>query len=163
MSTPLALRSFRASAICCIISACASGTSLKVKTPQPSLKRRYAPKEMRAQNGSYHVVREILYMNWDRRTYHRHDFLLDLFGERDDFHVHGKVNLYYVSIRVHVNPVQGVPYRGQEHRDADGLLGACHVCGDSMQCFLTRVCGRVSCIDTLRRCRVGVCNARSLN
>ena len=37
-------------------SLCASGTSLKVKTPQPSLKRRYAPKEMRAQKGSYDVV-----------------------------------------------------------------------------------------------------------
>jgi hypothetical protein len=29
------------------------GTSLNVKTPYPSLKRRYAPKETRAQNGSY--------------------------------------------------------------------------------------------------------------
>ena len=39
-------------------SLCASGTSLKVKTPQPSLKRRYAPKEMRAQKGSYNLVSE---------------------------------------------------------------------------------------------------------
>ena len=39
-------------------SACAWGTSLKVKTPQPSLKRRYAPKEMRAQKGSCHLVSE---------------------------------------------------------------------------------------------------------
>jgi hypothetical protein len=31
---------------------------LKVKTPQPSLKRRYAPKEMRAQKGSYNLVSE---------------------------------------------------------------------------------------------------------
>ena len=30
---------------------------MNVKTPRPSLKRRYAPKEMRAQNGSYDVVR----------------------------------------------------------------------------------------------------------
>jgi hypothetical protein len=46
-------------------------------------------------------------VNWNSRTYHRHDLILDLFGERDDLHVYGKVNLYYVSIRVHVNPVQG--------------------------------------------------------
>jgi hypothetical protein len=62
-STPLVLRSALAMSISFISSACASGTSLNVKTPKPSLNSRYAPKETRTQKGSYerdlvsHVLR----------------------------------------------------------------------------------------------------------
>jgi hypothetical protein len=72
---------------------------LKVKTPQPSLKRRYAPKEMRAQKGSYSLVsespatmtmvREVVkvvgpgYLG-DAETYERDNLLLDLLRQRDD-------------------------------------------------------------------------------
>jgi hypothetical protein len=51
-STPLDLSSLFANSISRISSLCASGTSLNVNTPQPSLKSRYAPKETMVQNGS---------------------------------------------------------------------------------------------------------------
>ena len=52
-SMPFFLSSFRAMSISPINSWYAAGTSLKVKTPQPSLNSRYDPKETIAQNGSY--------------------------------------------------------------------------------------------------------------
>lgn len=52
-SIPLAFSSSRARWISFISSLCASGTSLNVKTPHPSLKRRYAPNETRPHKGSY--------------------------------------------------------------------------------------------------------------
>ena len=52
-SMPLLLRSPRATFISFISSLCASGTSLNVRTPQPSLNKRNDPKVTRAQKGSY--------------------------------------------------------------------------------------------------------------
>lgn len=55
--TPIFRKSVLASSISPMSSLYASGQSLKVRTPQPRLPRRYAPRATRAQNGSYREVR----------------------------------------------------------------------------------------------------------
>lgn len=59
--TPFVLKSAFARSISFKSSACAAGTSLNVKTPNPNLNRRYAPNETSAQNGSYHVALVLLF------------------------------------------------------------------------------------------------------
>jgi hypothetical protein len=113
-------------------SLCASGTSLKVKTPQPSLKRRYAPKEMRAQKGSYVAVSEVrVGSRWIKRgTYNRHNIFLYLLGHRDDLHEYREIYLLHVNIRSSSLQIRGETYGSQKHRNADSLLGACHLGGN---------------------------------
>lgn len=53
-SIPFLLSSSLAISISPINSLCASGTSLNVRTPNPSLNSKYDPNETRAQNGNFH-------------------------------------------------------------------------------------------------------------
>ena len=70
---------------------------MKVKTPQPRLKRRYAPKEMRAQNGSFFVVSQALVGACG--TYIRNDLFLELLGQGNDLQEQGEVYLLHVRIQ----------------------------------------------------------------
>ena len=68
---------------------------MKVNTPQPSLKSRYEPKEMRAQKGIYQALDfEDKYI-WQgvKQAYYRNNFILNLLRERDDFHIDCEVDL----------------------------------------------------------------------
>lgn len=79
---------------------CASGTSLNVMMPQPRRKRSSAPKEMRAQNGSFklqtsagfetHVARRYFWGGGEA-TYDRDNLLLDQSGKRNQLQVKGEI------------------------------------------------------------------------
>ena len=85
ISIPLLLRSLFASAISPISSLCASGTSLKVNTPHPSLNSKYAPNETIAQNGNYRsIVREQIEGRRDRGACHWYYLILHDLCERYD-------------------------------------------------------------------------------
>lgn len=117
-SIPLLRRSVRAISISFINSSCASGTSLKVKTPHPSLNRRYAPNETIAQRGSCLKTRSAcsgeVRVNFRQRlskqgrlqrTYNRNNLLLDCCAERDQLEKAGQVELYYLArIRLCLHP-----------------------------------------------------------
>jgi hypothetical protein len=94
-STPSFRRSAFARSISPISSLCASGTSLKAKTPQPRRKSMYAPKETRAQKGSCLCRQSVSGSTLGRWmiTYHGDDLCLDHRGEGNQLEVERKVEL----------------------------------------------------------------------
>ena len=93
---PLLFSSFLAISISPINSLCASGTSLNVKTPQPSLNKRYAPKETRTQKGSYRDGRVNIYLRGSSErpgTHYRYDLVLNLSTEWYQLEEAGEVEL----------------------------------------------------------------------
>lgn len=117
--TPSFRSSTLAVSISPMISACAAGTSLKVRTPQPRRARRYAPQETRAQRGSCFfeegragargggeacsqqrrqpawrgLVEGVAEEEGGGGTYHGDDFVLDGGREGDQTEVEGEVEL----------------------------------------------------------------------
>jgi hypothetical protein len=62
-----------------------------------------------------------------RKTYDRHDLLLDRLGKADDFHINREVDLLRFSFQVYGGVCQGLLYGAQKHRDADSLLSTRHL------------------------------------
>jgi hypothetical protein len=67
-------------------------------------------------------------------TYDRHDVILDRLRHGDNLHEYREVDLSHVSIQSSssflCSTLRELPYGGQEHRNADSLLSACHLGGD---------------------------------
>lgn len=140
-SMPLLLSSFLAISISPINSLCASGTSLKVNTPQPSLNNRYAPKETRTQKGSYGDGPVSIYLRGASErpgTYDWYDLVLDLRTEWYQFEEAGEVELCWALVDAD-SPVIGPRNSG---RTEDTRRPSEMVCWARVMAELFRLSGR---------------------
>ena len=86
--------------------------------------------QLESRSGSSAGGRESGYGIWRIvETYNRHNLILDLLRQRDDLQEQSKVDLAWFRTQTSRLQTKGVPYRSQEHRNANGLLSTRHLAG----------------------------------